>query len=85
MVPEGISIFENAETLLRKWRQNLEFSKDIKYLKRKIRAIRSVRAYAGLFSYNLFHFKTSTKGTFFSEIVSYTITAAMSINTKDNY
>lgn len=81
LVPEAIAVFENAESMIAKWRQSLALSRDLKYLKRKIRATRTVRIYAGLFSYNFFHFKMSTKGTFFSQIVSYTITALLSVET----
>lgn len=80
MMPMMIAVYEGAVVLQRKWGRALGLSKDVKYLKRKLRAEKAVRIYSGVFGYELYFVRNSTKSTYQYVIVGHTISALMSVS-----
>jgi hypothetical protein len=83
LLPMAINIYERALILGQNWKFYLQFCEsrhDLRYFTRKIKSIQPVRIRSGLFEFNLYYLKRSTKVTFYTNIVSYTITALLSIN-----
>lgn len=78
LLPLAINVYEDSEALMQIWKVALRYSCDRKYLRRRLRACKAVRFYAGLFKYNFFYISLSTKSTFWYAIVDYTITALLS-------
>lgn len=79
LVPVAIRIFEDSAKLMQTWRFALKRTWDRKYLRRRLRACKAAKIYAGVFKFNFFHLSRSTKGTFWYAIVDYTITALISV------
>ncbi len=85
LVPIIVNIYENGNDLYMKWGQNCihhgSFS-EMKYLKRRLKAIRVIRVYGGILGYNLYVMNNSLKSAFLFEIINYTINALLSIISK---
>lgn len=78
-LPMAIKIHAGGEGMAWKWKYYSYYSTDIKYVRRMIRARQGVRINLGLFGFRFFYFKKSTKATFCYNLLSYTISALMSI------
>ncbi|OXA44386.1 hypothetical protein Fcan01_20859 [Folsomia candida] len=61
LLPLLVDLYEECLVLQARWRYLLSGSDDKKYLKRKLRSLRSVAVYGGILGYNLYKCKRSTK------------------------
>ncbi|OXA43295.1 hypothetical protein Fcan01_22060 [Folsomia candida] len=75
-----INVYEDGRVLYVKWLWVLARSGDKAYVGRKLRAIQIPRIYGGLMGFNLYQCTAQTKTVYYEAILSYTITALMSIN-----
>ncbi|OXA48091.1 hypothetical protein Fcan01_17340 [Folsomia candida] len=82
MLPMLVDVYENSGEMYAKWKHLAGRCPDKKYLKRKLRATRVVRIYGGINGYNFYVCKKSTKLTYYGWILSYTISALLSVDTK---
>ncbi|OXA44966.1 hypothetical protein Fcan01_20309 [Folsomia candida] len=82
LLPLLVDLYEECLVLQAKWRCFLRGSRDKKYLKRKLRSLRSVAVYGGILGYNLYKCKRSTEMTFVGAIITYTISASLSFKSK---
>ncbi|OXA36745.1 hypothetical protein Fcan01_28498 [Folsomia candida] len=83
MLPVMISIFKESKNLRNKWKRFLTLCYDKRHVKRQIMGKRCLRIYAGLAQYNFFMCQRSTMTTYGEALLSYTITALMSFDTRD--
>jgi hypothetical protein len=75
LLPFGINCHENSEAMLRQWKSNPIYAKG-KYLRRKLKSLRSLRWYAGLTGFyecNFFLIQDSFKTAYYAVILDYTI------------
>jgi hypothetical protein len=75
LLPFGINVHTNSESLLRQWKSDPIHAKG-KYLRRKLKSLRSLRWYAGLmgfYEYNFFMIQQSFKTAYYAVILGYTI------------
>lgn len=79
-----IDVFEDASRLKNRWDKELGDFGGVKYLKRRLRAVRILRWYAGIFSFKLYDLKQQVKPIYYYTIVNYTITALLSIELPRN-
>ncbi len=85
LLPILVQIYENSDKLRVKWGQNIHHGSSVsemKYLKRRLRAINVVRIYGGLFGFSLWEMNNSTKTAYLFEMVNYTVNALLSIPSK---
>ena len=83
LVPIAIRANTQSKVLIEKqWRQQwlgLKLPQSRNYMKRKVRAIQPIRFYCGFIEYRLFSMEKSTKITLYSNILSFTTHALVSI------
>lgn len=79
-LPLLVDVYEDSREIHAKWRGMLGISGDMKYFKRKLRSISVIAVYGGINSYNFYKCKKSTKLTYISAVLNYTITATLSID-----
>lgn len=83
ILPLCTDIYENTKQVHATWRKAMVgVRNDLKYLRKKLRSIQIIAVYGGINSYNLYKCKRSTKSAYFSAVISYTMTATLSIDTK---
>ncbi|OXA53901.1 hypothetical protein Fcan01_11479 [Folsomia candida] len=82
MLPMLVDLFENCGEMYARWKCLVAGNVDKKYLRRKLKATRVVRLYGGMFGYNIYICKRSTKLAYYGWILSYTITALLSVDRK---
>lgn len=82
MLPMLVDVFENCGEMYARWKCLVAGNVDKKYLRRKLKATRVVRLYGGMFGYNIYICKRSTKLAYYGWILSYTITALLSVDRK---
>jgi hypothetical protein len=80
-LPEAIRIFDNTETILRKWKLKMTFGarRDRRYYFKKIASLRPCSMYAGLGDVIFFPLRKSTKTTYYGLIIYYVISALISV------
>lgn len=81
LLPVAINVYENGCKIKCGWERSIaSFSWcNKKWLRRRVRAVRPVRIYAGILGYNFFWLKRETKSTYYSTIVEVTIDALLSM------
>ncbi|OXA40223.1 hypothetical protein Fcan01_24932 [Folsomia candida] len=81
MLPLCTDIYENSKEIHATWRNGMVGVKnDVKYLRRKLRSIQVIALYGGINGYNLYKCTRSMISAYFSAVISYTITATLSID-----
>lgn len=78
LLPMMINVYENSKEAQNEWKWHSSKSSDLKYLQRRLKGTRPLRMQAGIGGYNLYFFKQSTKVTFYTAIIDYTINALLS-------
>jgi hypothetical protein len=81
LLPFAINVHENSEEMLMQWKSDSNHAKS-KYLRRKLKSIRSLRWYAGLMGFyecNFFILENSFRIAFYVVILDYTINMIMAI------
>lgn len=80
LLPFAVNVYEVANLLKQGYKKNVHFEGDMKYMKRRVRAIKVLRVYGGLFQFDMFGLKRSTKSTYFDNILSYTINLCLTVD-----
>lgn len=83
VLPIVIEVYESSKPLGEKWELQLASSvkmEEVKWIRKRIRSIRPLKVFAGLFGTNFFFLEMATKGSYYASIVDYTISALLSIN-----
>jgi hypothetical protein len=85
MIPMVVDIYENANKLHVKWARGAHHCSvgEMKYLTRKLKSMRVVGIYGGMYRYNFYLMNNSTKASFFFEMVNSTINALLSIPVQE--
>lgn len=78
----SIAVYENSRKVLDKWSLILARIRDKRYSRRRLRGFKETGIYAGFLHFNFYVCKKSTKSTFYDTILSYTISALMSIDAR---
>lgn len=81
MLPMMISVYEVAKELHFGWERSLGVARNVTYLRRKVRSIRTVRLEGELFHFKFYKLQRSTMPLFSAALVNYTITALLSFDT----
>ncbi|OXA42867.1 hypothetical protein Fcan01_22392 [Folsomia candida] len=82
LTPIVVEVYEGSQPILARWELQLApFSKvgEVKWMKKRLRALRLLKVFFGLFGVNFFFLQESTRGSYYSAIVDYTINAMLSI------
>ncbi|OXA54403.1 hypothetical protein Fcan01_10283 [Folsomia candida] len=83
MFPMLVDVYENCGEMYARWKYLVGRSVDKKYLTRRLRAIRVLRFYGGINGYNIYICQRSTKLTYYGVILSYTVSALLSVERKN--
>jgi hypothetical protein len=73
----AIKCYEHSRTLLRIWRYTVLQTRNRKFMIRKVKAMTPIRVNARAFSFNLYYFKRSTMGTFYTIVITHTVNAVL--------
>lgn len=80
MVPMLVKVYSEGEEVVEKWKYYTKYSKDVKYLTRRIAARQTLRVKVGWFGYGFFFVQKSTKVTYYEAVLTNTISTLMSVN-----
>lgn len=78
LLPMMINVYEGSVQVQNLWGWHSGKSRDLKYLRRRLLGARPLRMTTGIGGVNFYFFKQSTKVTFYSAIIDYTINALLS-------
>ncbi|OXA38405.1 hypothetical protein Fcan01_26852 [Folsomia candida] len=83
LTPIGVEVYEGSKPIPKRWELQMAYYSEVekvKWMRKRIRALRPLQVYFGLFEVNFFFLQQSTQGSYYEAIVNYTINAMLSVN-----
>lgn len=81
LLPRMISVYEDSQELIQRWKGSLRqcHVSELKYMTRKLEAVRLVKLHGGLLGFNIYALSKATRSGFNFEMLNYTITALLAV------